>query len=59
MGNTWEVNKWAQYGEGWGTMTGKWHDELVYGGESFLKAVWYFYKTKRSGVGCVKLEWRK
>jgi len=52
MGNTWEVNSWKETAHGTHSYV------LVYSGESLLESIWIAIKEKRSGVGCVKIEWR-
>lgn len=37
---------------------GKFYYQEVYGGKSWLAALRAAIKAKRSGAGCVKLEWR-
>ena len=51
MGNKWTVKKWVQFGDDY-------RYEDVYRGESAIVAFWRFYKAKRAGSGCVKIEWR-
>lgn len=51
MGWTWEVSAWTKGDGGYEYVT-------VYAGESLVRAVFAMCKAKRSGVGCVKLEWR-
>lgn len=53
MGSKWEVNGW-RYEEEDGFAS--W--ELLYMGDSFLKAVWTFFRN-RNNYGCVKLERRQ
>ena len=55
MGNKFEV--WAyspceEYGDNCYAYNQFWR------GQSLLKALWNFYKAKKTGSGCVKLEWR-
>lgn len=54
MGNTFTVDAWGEWdgkGNGYSYMS-------TYSGESFLKALFCLWKTKREGYGCVKLSWR-
>jgi len=54
MGNTWEANAWKRRSD----KPDEYHYIQVYAGESFVLALWNMWKCKRSGDGCVKLEWR-
>lgn len=58
MGNKFEVWTWERIeGAEFGA-----HNAYQYvqfwRGQSLLKALWNLYKAKKTGSGCVKLEWR-
>lgn len=54
MGWRWEVSVWRKH-----PSTGlKYEWGLVYGGQSFFKALWHAYKAKRYMAGAIKVEWR-
>lgn len=55
MGNKWTVSIWV-YRE-WPLESG-YREERYMGSQSFLRAALAFWKAKREGYGCVKLEWR-
>lgn len=62
MGWKWEVNAWVA---GSADMTGttstsnvRYSFELVYAGESLVRALLAARKAKRGGAGMVKVEWR-
>jgi hypothetical protein len=54
MGWTWEVRAFVKVKPDWGGYT----YEQVYAGESLIRALTAARRAKRSGAGCVKIEWR-
>lgn len=52
MGNTWVVQAWTKRGED------DYHDVEVFRGESLWRAILAMIHAKRSGIGCISLEWR-
>jgi hypothetical protein len=52
MSFTWEVWAWVEGEEGC------YEYEVGYQGKSFLRAAWVALQMKRSGVECIKVEWR-
>ena len=54
MGHKWTVWAWVADNNVRGGYV--WMD--VWGGSSAVKAVWAAMRAKRSGAGCVKVEWR-
>lgn len=53
MGNTYTVEVWKK--REWGDTYG---NEMIWQGESFLRAIIELIKAKRLGYGCVTLDWR-
>jgi hypothetical protein len=51
MGNKYEVNAWVKDGDGYKYIQ-------KYSGEWLIVAFMIMVKSKQSGCGCVKLEWR-
>lgn len=51
MGNTYEINIWQRDEFGY-------KYESVWRGENLLVAIYKMWQYKKSGIGCVKLEWR-
>lgn len=54
MGAKYTVSAW---GEHFGKGTG-YHNLTGYQGSSLVRAVWYMWKARRKGFGCVTLEVR-
>jgi hypothetical protein len=52
MGWKWEVQQWVKQ------FPGGYDYEQVYAGQSLLAALRSACRAKRSGAGCVRLEWR-
>lgn len=53
MGNTYTVEVWDKW-----TDKEDYHYHEFWRGESFFAALFNLWKAKRTGFGCVKLEWR-
>lgn len=53
MGNTYSVEVWKK--REWGDTCDY---EIIWQGESFVRAIIELIKTKRLGYGCVTLNWR-
>lgn len=54
MGNKWEVWAWMRQPNSKAN-----YDWVpVYQGPSMCRALWVAWKSKRDGIGCVKVEWR-
>jgi hypothetical protein len=52
MGNTYEVSIWLH------NLQEGWKYETYWRGESAIVALYKAWKAKRSGIHCVKIEWR-
>lgn len=55
MGNTWAVSIWVKNEY---LNDGSYHSARYYSGESFWEAVYYFFKARETGSGCISLEYR-
>lgn len=53
MGNTWTATVWLK-----SDFDGTYGNQAYHQGESFWSALYHFFKARKTGAGCISLQYR-